>query len=1339
MNKLGLTVLGSLAFSAVASLWAENTYQWNNTTARSANFSTSSNWDGAAPANDVSTQIGDVFRFDGDLAFYQTAYQGTVAYGKFYTFGTILGTASHLLAGGANGLNARGMMVKDASLFEGSIGARTDSVIGGADWFLASTLETPAVVQNARLMYGMDLNVYNVQNATGIVQHAWGPGYWRAGAAAGYNTWATAVSNTVLRVDDLQSGPQSAAIVQNQSTLLVKGGHPETAGVVGVPAIHLDATAAASFAWADGRITSWSDVRGNGFAAVADGTNPGPVVTTDAESQLPFADFGAINNRADVKAYGAGDAGTLVFNGGDVEGICEVFIVFKDQKIHNQQPSPALDNTTLLVQNFLGNAGGESQYFSRWMMRRSGAGFYGTYLLDANTRITAASGNYVRDTGAVTTQNVTADVRINGARVMPEYTDDFSRHANVLSIGYSGGASPVHADRLACNGRGHIGGIQIGELLIYTNALTSAERREVNAYLLAKWCAASERGDLDLVAALETPDSHLKGMDGTLAVGSFEVGNESVEMDGNLRVERFSGVAPTIAFGNGASNLTVAASQAMKDIEVPSAPVGDPEIWLDANKNVTTFDTNCFGEAITYVSGWGGAFVGGTNRWGSGISCGRVGYSTTAANRYVVDCDTGLLLPAGTTARPCYPTLASAGYGDLKMVDFGPQRRDKLNINLGKTVTSNLVDGTEVQVSQVYDWQWKRARDASGFTISRTNASGTGAPPDSGSTRTAFYVLRCNNEDGDDARWPMTFGTRDACAGTDKLLATSGSGTFCGAEWRVNGQTVNPMSFAPVKGQIYVVVVRLVEPVTGLARLCYYEPGTGSGSWGGMSYGEILGYPYRLTDREVAENEAYLMNRWLGEDHPEVIAAAGQTLAGVAFADASVEASVTAEKPLSIGSLSVAGTSFAKRGSASLSVVSASRNISSFAVEGGSLAAASPDWLDDAAFHLDASDYDSFTWKDGQEGTSIVGWQDVRRNGKVATSKTAPIDDPMDHIGKSAYRNFNSGMTNAQYRVSDGSDGLLPGLGYVDCLDYKVDANYNKDTGAPSASAGQNMVILAASNDCAGLTFSSIKAREFHVVWAFNGSDRQIHVIGDSGDSLVPSGNDGSSRIFNNSKSPIAYAAKIKTDDGGWFTGVYSTNNQFRVGTGYHVQSFFFSDDVNANQLVMDRSNCARGGIRLCEVIIFAGETNTIARAEKIHAYLQKKWLGQGEGAVTGVEIANVNLKNGGTLELGSDVALEPGADISASVTAEGVSAFTVGGSLTIGAGARLTVTIDDTMSNATGEWIVLSADEIVNPENLSVNIVVDSAQAMMRSKLVWEGGKLVLKMVPSGLFIIVR
>ena len=80
--------LGAIALLSAGSALAENTYQWQNTADRSANFSEAANWDGTSPVNNASGQLDDVFRFDGDLPFYQTAYQGTVKYGAFYYYGS---------------------------------------------------------------------------------------------------------------------------------------------------------------------------------------------------------------------------------------------------------------------------------------------------------------------------------------------------------------------------------------------------------------------------------------------------------------------------------------------------------------------------------------------------------------------------------------------------------------------------------------------------------------------------------------------------------------------------------------------------------------------------------------------------------------------------------------------------------------------------------------------------------------------------------------------------------------------------------------------------------------------------------------------------------------------------------------------------------------------------------------------------------------------------------------------------------------------------------------------------------------------------------------------------
>ena len=79
--------LGAIALLSAGSALAENTYQWQNTADRSADFSKAENWDGTAPVKNAEGQLDDVFRFDGDLPFYQTAYQGTVSYSEFYRTG----------------------------------------------------------------------------------------------------------------------------------------------------------------------------------------------------------------------------------------------------------------------------------------------------------------------------------------------------------------------------------------------------------------------------------------------------------------------------------------------------------------------------------------------------------------------------------------------------------------------------------------------------------------------------------------------------------------------------------------------------------------------------------------------------------------------------------------------------------------------------------------------------------------------------------------------------------------------------------------------------------------------------------------------------------------------------------------------------------------------------------------------------------------------------------------------------------------------------------------------------------------------------------------------------
>lgn len=170
----------------------------------------------------------------------------------------------------------------------------------------------------------------------------------------------------------------------------------------------------------------------------------------------------------------------------------------------------------------------------------------------------------------------------------------------------------------------------------------------------------------------------------------------------------------------------------------------------------------------------------------------------------------------------------------------------------------------------------------------------------------------------------------------------------------------------------------------------------------------------------------------------------------------------------------------------------------------------------------------------------------------------------------------------------------------------------------------------------------------------------------------------------------------------------------------------------------MDRVNCGRGGLRICEVIIFTDNTNNVERAEAIHAYLRKKWLNIGDGALTGSTLEDITLENDATLTLNNDVTFNADTKLSANLASTGATTLTINGKLTILEGATLTLNIDADMLKSEGEWSLISATEVVGASNLTVTLA-DGTNVAGNWKAKWVNGTLKLVMSKSGMMMIVR
>ena len=183
---------------------------------------------------------------------------------------------------------------------------------------------------------------------------------------------------------------------------------------------------------------------------------------------------------------------------------------------------------------------------------------------------------------------INGDVYLNGFRRRATYTssaaagDDIA-NLHVLSVGSCVDLSIdlMGTDRYYA---GHTGGMRFGEVIIYTNNLTTAERLATHRYLMAKWMPGSTDAKFDYDAIDVKPGNSAGG---TIAVPegrTARVGQISLPSsngltksgEGKLEVGALARAGATIGIQGGSVAL------------VGVAPFGDqqpansPALWLDA-------------------------------------------------------------------------------------------------------------------------------------------------------------------------------------------------------------------------------------------------------------------------------------------------------------------------------------------------------------------------------------------------------------------------------------------------------------------------------------------------------------------------------------------------------------------------------------------------------------------------------------------------------------------------------------------------------------------------------------------------------------------------------------
>ena len=495
---------------------------------------------------------------------------------------------------------------------------------------------------------------------------------------------------------------------------------------------------------------------------------------------------------------------------------------------------------------------------------------------------------------------------------------------NVISIATRPGAKValLGSDRYYVS---RSGGSRLGEVLIFTNELTRAQRVRVTQYLTRRWVTGEQDvPDANAVilnsagAAVGVTEDRTARIDqlavpsgtviktggGTLEIGHMEPSEATIRVKGG-----------GVAFGGGETLTT-------------DAPAADPYIWLDANDfdadkmTTSTFD----GYDATYVSQW-------------------------RDHRANVD----MTAIAVSNMPPRMPFIVEDMGNGMKGVSLG--------------------NGTSTSSSKTQSFlilpNW-----------GEDGANGAGNTLHTSDTYAGFIVCRFNvDNDGYNI-----FGSSnmDMMRSNKRLLNFDYTALRSpGAFWSINGIAADPFVDHPesLSQTNDLVLVAFRSPVgltvNSIAK-DRKDPKDYTYNCGNLTVCEFITYHRELTDGEFRATEAYLMKKWMNADHPA--ASADVTLFQMEVAP-DAQAAISTDGTLDIGLLS-GGSGVVKTGSGSATIRTMGIDAAAvgLTVEEGSLSVGIS-LASRAVFHFDASVSNSFTTYEGEDGkTYVTCWNDISTN-----------------------------------------------------------------------------------------------------------------------------------------------------------------------------------------------------------------------------------------------------------------------------------------------------------------------------------------------------------------------
>lgn len=552
--------------------------------------------------------------------------------------------------------------------------------------------------------------------------------------------------------------------------------------------------------------------------------------------------------------------------------------------------------------------------------------------------------------------------------------------------------------------------------------------------------------------------------------------------------------------------------------------------------------------------------------------------------------------------------------------------------------------------------------------------------------------------------------------------------------WTVNGTMVNADSSefgtsfgGGEKGLVVIHFAATAPQALGGVADSFNSESVSRG--GGCQVAEFIGYDRLLTDKERRATEAALMHKWLGVSHPDE-----EGWSGTLDFATGTPAVIEADGETTIGTVNASGV-LIKTGEGSASVDRVT-GVDGYEVRSGVLSA-QEDMMADAYFHVDAADAKSLVFAEGAEQGLVARWNDVRGNGRYAEALVYDIGN---------------GEQNLKYPLLGTASvpGLTEGLPYVDFRECARPAAY-----ATTPCSSMRWV------DEHGSTDGSTKIREVHIVYCEDFAG--IEAGHDIGVFM------GTSNWFNGQRG-IGYQflragldwyhifAFSDSTQHAWMRmdGVGLPKDSNGVGDNYscamsenrhlHVLSISSTDyDLEANAFCNDRGNCGAGGYKICEAVIFTGNTNSTEKFQAINDYLCKKWRDIGSGG--SYSTLTTLQATGGTLNLSGatgTIAPKDGANLSfAFKSAEDYGKIVVSSDFVVPETGTITVTLPQAgeARPAEGSYVLLQADRFVGAENFANWTIVADTTAGYRAKVKVnaEKGQIVLTIAQTGSVILIR